>query len=53
MQEHAEGPRSKPLKVCHHCGATLPPDTKVCPKCEAPQVDHPADAPETRPKHRS
>ncbi len=44
MQEHAEGPRSKPMKLCSHCGATLHPDEKVCPKCETAQADHPDTA---------
>lgn len=44
MQEHAEGPRSRPLRICAHCGVTLAPDAKVCPKCETPQPEHPASA---------
>ena len=35
MQEHAEGPRSKPLSVCPVCGATNAVDAKTCAKCEA------------------
>ena len=48
MQEHAEGPRSKPMKLCKHCGATLKPEEKLCPKCETAQDDHP-DAPAASP----
>lgn len=48
MQEHAEGPRSKPLRPCKLCGATLKPEQKVCPKCNAAQDDHP-DAPAVSP----
>lgn len=34
MQEHAEGPRSKPPLICHHCGAINPPEATLCSKCE-------------------
>jgi len=42
MQEHAEGPRSAPMKECVQCGAQLKSDEKVCPKCETAQPGHPA-----------
>jgi ribosomal protein L40E len=37
MQEHAEGPRTNTLKLCAHCGATIPRQARTCPKCEAGQ----------------
>ncbi len=38
MQEHAEGPRSKPMQVCFHCGATLKPYESICPNCGREQT---------------
>jgi len=35
MQEHAEGPRSTPLRMCEHCGATAAPGDDVCRNCGA------------------
>lgn len=48
MQEHAEGPRSKPPKICPHCGTTVAPEDKICPKCGAEQKDLPAGEPGRR-----
>jgi hypothetical protein len=35
MQEHAEGPRSRPMVLCPECGTTNKPGAMKCASCGA------------------